>query len=466
MRSSRAPSRSIFHGLALKYRAFKYSARRKLLPQVPATGTMLEALPIEIIELIASDLMIHDLVNLRLTCHRIHAKTNDYFGRNSFQTISTDLSRRELHWLSNSLVKNQQLANAVKLLCIEAKYENRGLGHDYHWNRRGQDNDHLISPCDRFGDGFEALLELFDHFPRCNTVQVYAKNIASEEDTPNDRLHTTDAVQILLLLATVRDLRISMLELGSPKTGIYLDAACLPVETLNDSNVKSMLASLTSFSIRLIYSDDIIASGWLSTVFEAFVHLNDLALDLDMSWGEAEVMNSLIDKLKCMELKNLRLSRFKTSMHILDTFIVRSRSTLTSVSLYGITIVSTQEEAESPWKSWLALLHRNLPQLRYIDLDQLSTVQSSNGRSHLHFSSLLPLVEQAGHISKTPHDRTFRFSVPPIDGRDVQRMSFEITSHGWQHQSQLVLSGVKYNGTEMAKALEFLQEHAEEMSII
>jgi hypothetical protein len=460
MRSSPTSSRSIFRGLALRFRAFKYSAKRVLLPQMPATVTMLEKLPVEILELIASDLMICDIINLRSTCHKIYAKTNDYCGRILFHTISTDLSLRELHWLSNSFVKNQQLANAIKVLCVEPKHGNHGLGYDYYWNRRGHDG-HLILPC----DGFEALRTLLDHLPTCYTIQVYAKDMPGDNDAPDDRLHTTDAVQLLLLLAAESDLRTSMLDIGSPEAGIHLDAARLPIETLSDPNVISMLANLIGFSMRLVYSDDIIASGWLSVVFSAFKRLKDLAFDLDMSWGEVEVTKPLIDSLKCTGLENLRLSRFKTSLYTLDAFTARSCNTLAALRLYAITIVGTSEEG-SPWKSWLSSLHDNLPKLTSIDIDQLSTVQPAHGKSHLHFPSLMPLIEQAGHVFKRSDGRTFKCFLPQIDGNDAPRMRFEITSHGWEHRSQLMLSGVRYRGTEMAKALEFLQGHAEEMSIV
>merc|ERR1711881_618391 len=119
--------------------------------------------------------------------------------------------------------------------------------------------------------------------------------------------------------------------IGSHAQGTHLNAERLPIETLQDANVIDMLANLLSISIKLVYSDELVASGWLSSLFASFKRLKDLILDLDMSWGEIEVTESVISSLNCPELQQLCLCRFKTTLSTLDTFFSYSSQTLTTI---------------------------------------------------------------------------------------------------------------------------------------
>ena len=63
-------------------------------------------------------------------------------------------------------------------------------------------------------------------------------------------------------------------------------------------------------------------------------------------------------------------------------------------------------------------------------------------------------------------EKTFKCIVPPPCDSELPPFQLEIFSHGWTRADQLVLSGVKYEGTDMKRALDFIAEHAEDMSII
>ena len=466
IRPHRTP-RSIFSRIVLKYRTARYHTRRVLLPRRDIEMMMLENLPIEIIESIVSHLPARDILQLRQTSKAIYDKTNASCARRLYHTISTDLSLNKLHWLSTSLTTNAQICDAIQTIQVCAKNESQGLGHDFYWNRRSR-GQHLILPC----DGFEALRSLWHpHLRHCKTVRLHVRDRQSETDYPNDQLEPADVLQLLLLLAAEAGIKLDNLEIGSHAQGTHLNAERLPIETLQDANVIDMLANLLSISIKLVYSDELVASGWLSSLFASFKRLKDLILDLDMSWGEIEVTESVISSLNCPELQQLCLCRFKTTLSTLDTFFSYSSQTLTTICLCSVTIVSNASAQYSRWKSWLSSLHHKLPHLTSIKLDLLSTVQIDRGKFHVHFSSLSTFLNLEGpsiedYMMEPVKDKTFECVVPAACDAELGPLVFEIFSHGWTRADQLVLSGFKYEGTETTRALDFIADHVADMSIL
>ncbi|KIV99323.1 uncharacterized protein PV09_08983 [Verruconis gallopava] len=474
--------RSLWRRLVLRYYILRYRSRHALRPLQGRTSSVMEDLPVEIIEAIVGYLSSRDILRFRQTCSKLYSKTNEYCSRHLFHTLVSDLSLDELYYLSTHFINNAQLAAGVRTFRVELKNPAQGLGYDYYWNRRKRGR-HLILPC----DGFEALHMLFGHYlTNCSAIQIHAKDRQSEIDGPDDQLEPADVLQLILLLAQqVSDFRPKSLELCAPARGegmrtkgTHLTAERLSMDVITDPQTLSMLAALEDVSLSLVYPDDLVESGWLGAFFGSFQSLQRLELDLDMAWGELESAEALIRRLRCPLLKDLQLHRFKTTLDTLNELLKPCATRLVSLVLGSITLVGSLAQQES-WKSWLKSIPDTLPNLNVLDIDLLTASYSEGQRLHLHFADLagfsIPEENEDQDWDRVglPKYRTRKYEyVPPGDdssdfGKEVARtpLVFEVASHGWSRADELVLPGIKYEGTEMRKAVQFMWEHAEEFNM-
>ena len=438
------------------------------MSSVPLQITMFEQLPVEIIQCIITHLPFHDLLEFRQTSTKLYHKSNDFCARRLFHTLTTDLSFDDLHWLSTSLISNVQVSCAVQTIIVQQKINGRPLGYDYYWNRTERGGP-LTLPC----DGFEAFRTLFSHLPNCKTVRVRAGDRQSDIDGPDDQLEPADVLHLVLLLAAEDGIQLEAIEVikafgneGAKLLGTHLNPDRLPVDTLSDPHVHSMLSNLKGMTLSLVYADGLLATGWLPTVFGALHRLKSLDVNLDMSWGDVDATEALMGRLQLPELEDLQLCRLRIGLTMLQTVLSPCRHALRKIRLESITLISSTDKDES-WKDWLADIMMSHSNLRYLGMDLLSTITRHHNKTHLDFSSLSqflvpgdndPIVENANH-------HHYQCLLPDTHDLSLKALALQVSSHGWVREGQLVLSGVSYAGNDMQRAIALLEQHATEVSM-
>jgi hypothetical protein len=458
--------------------------RRQLNEGQPES--MLTSLPIEILDTIATYLHSHDVLILRQTCSALYDKTNEYCSRRLFSTLTTDLSRNELTRLADIVTANRQLASAVRFLRIAMKDESRGLGHGYRWRRQKRGGP-LVLP----SEGFDMLNSLTrTHLPHCHTVQIHARDRQSEIDGPDEQLEPADVVRLFLCIAVEgTSFRMQTLEVGAsltrradgyPAKGTHLSAERLPPPTLQDRSVLALLSTLESVSLNLVYPDSLVSSGWLPTLFASFACLKILALDLDMASVDSETSTALLTRIRCPALEQLYLTRVRTTIPTLHHILDPCSLTLRTLHLALITVVispSPGAAEEDGWIPWLRTLPTLLPKLADLELDLLSSLYSDHrSRTHLLFSELPGFSYSTvssplgGFLPPPPLWRAEYTYVPPSgslsgDISTGEPLEFEVMSHGWGGEGNVVLPGIRYRGVEMGRAVEFLGSWAGEVSL-
>jgi hypothetical protein len=384
------------------------------------TGSLLCALPTELIEQIAGELNKADIGSLRLVCRTLSHNTSHLFGLVCLTTVRTHLSQSCLQKLEE-LSRHEQFRYYVQTLHIVDYFRNgqadNDLGQGFSWDR---------SPSGRLefpNRAVQILQDLLLKLENCHSLHIHV----NEWGWGTECLSYTDVLAIVLHIIAEASLPITSLILESSR---MRKPARLDLQTYQTPKFKCAWAQLQRLS--LLHTEvELQDFDWIVGLVSDASGLKSLSL-VGGSPGSDPYLDQLSSSNKLPRLQELDLRcAHRITFNALSRFLLRFSDSLRVLKLSDCSTLG-------PWEPFFKLLRDDFPLLNTLSLYMLSEVGD--------------IMWVEGH-QLAPCPGVFQNLSPSGD----HHRGFKIT-HQEKVSGELRSIGISYTGQEMSAALDMLIE--------
>lgn len=309
------------------------------------------ALPIELIEQIASGSESVDVCSLRLVCRTLFRNTLSSFGLVCLATVRTNLSPTSLQKLEE-LSQNEQLRRCVQNLDIQSSHhsslEFNGVGQGFPWTR---------SPLGTIELPHQAVQTLQDVLLKLENCRSFYINVPHFKEEMPDCLSASAVLAIVLHIIA---------EASLPVKSIWIeptyawDVTQLHLQTYQTPKFKSAWARLQQVSIHHPQEEDF---DLTVNLISSATGLRRLSLHIG---NDDELLDNLSSCDKLPMLQELHLEQVRwASPETLSRFLLRFGQTLRSLSVHNSWVEG------NTWEPIFSLLRSDFPLLRTITLQKI-----------------------------------------------------------------------------------------------
>ncbi|KAI0123664.1 hypothetical protein BJ170DRAFT_639954 [Xylariales sp. AK1849] len=301
---------------------------------------MLEHLPSELVELVASFVDDLDILNLRQCCRQLHKKTWPAFGTAFFYFVPLDFCLEPLDRLRR-IAFDENLRTFVHALrvgeicrgCHNPPSHPLGLGHQ--WSREPSG---CLDTSSALIAGFKNMLT--DRLVRCRAVSITDScgNLPEQEGTDTS-LSTTDVVYILL--SAVSGVPFKSFRLDFKRMQPLMNPYQLPRRVVDSAIFRtSWAASLKDLRLGWYLKQDDLFAIAIQLVTEARA-LRSLQLDWSLSRSSPAFFRQLAGTPELPSVTHIRLSALRDmTSEILTSFLSRFKHSLQCLEISFTYLVS------------------------------------------------------------------------------------------------------------------------------
>lgn len=382
-------------------------------------------LPVELVEPIAAALEITDMFSLRLVCRLLYQKTFHYFARRCYTTVRTELSGDGLHALQE-LSKMEHLRLYVQVLHIRRMDDDYGRG--FAWPRLP--SGRLSTPI----AAIQMLEDILRNFKNCKSFRILFT--FDDGAYTGDRVTGSDVVAIILSIVATIGLPVKAFSLDNTNPPSPIDMRRLDMTLYGRPEFKSAWAHLQELSLEPMVTSDSV--NWLVKLIAYAATLQKLSLMCGFEFSES-LIGSLTSAGTLPALRELRLACFSLTADMLSRFLFRFRDSLRTLTLFA-----ARMEFPDRWVSALRSWKCDLPLLESLTVSIMRERISPQSRTAM-----------KRVIFTLPDD----LEVHGCPGRRFHNLLY----HNVRQKRRV--TGVSYEGPDMAMALETLAESAKSVRI-
>ena len=413
-----------------------------LLPSIMHAN--LQFLPIEVVEIVASNLQRPELCSLRLVCRDLYKKSLGAFAR-LHNAVKTDLSAQSLQKLVE-MSNSAYLAPYIRTLHFRADKEGY-LGRGFEWSRNTSGG--LMDPLTGASSMLQDILRTI--LMNCRSFQIHNND---EIGMPKQSAWLTpdDVVSIVYFIVVNANLQIKSLTIGSQdetpgrlRTERLLPL-CLHREKENREGLSSW-RSLDSLILRINLTVE--QYDWALNLLKEAPAVRHISLRLDFgndytffrrlaALGPFHVIQNLL--LDCITLDGTALSRF----------LVQHGKTLRGLTLRFIQLTpdSVKEEAGMAWKTVFGNMIGHMNRLEQVSVLFLFVPHNQVGsRARIFFSSL-PADDSYPKVPGS-EERTIAYDRVSADARMVATLESPIQLRFRFYGGKLRTVGASYEGRQI-----------------
>ncbi|KAJ0421434.1 hypothetical protein BJY00DRAFT_312041 [Aspergillus carlsbadensis] len=377
-------------------------------------------LPLELLEVIARDLPLPALKNLRLTCGYLYSATWSLYIGKSFETVFTDLGQGSLRHLSMAS-NDSDLAPRIRKLIVEGK---RGsCGESPFGGQVTPFGSGLLWPRDGPVAGSSSQnqwCDVLQRLPNCTQLAITAKSYYMYREAGRDAAVDGLGIEptIELVLSLIASARMPLQHFNMWLCSRWQEAddstdinwALIDTSVLQTTEFRNACARLKSFTFgRLMDERATRCVNIVIPLLKATTNLRYLTLYLDEGTHSLAFFDHLLSAdFKCpLEEINIEAAALGSG-ESLRTFLAQHQRSLKQLRLRTILL------DKGAWTQLLEEIRLNLKSLELIALDRC--MQHTNEK-YLHFDAITQRTRQVQ--GTWYHDR------PVWRGARPSRISYE-----------------------------------------